>query len=78
MAYVKNPTDVGQSWRESAGDDSASVWHGFDGKNNGRDKFFPSTTLPNDPDALVSAGEDATSGNRLLAGVYGENKDKKL
>ena len=72
MAYIKNPTDVGQGWRESAANDSASVWHGFDSKNNGKDKFFKSETLPNDPEALASAGVNATSGNRFLAGVYGE------
>ena len=78
MAYRKNPSDNDQSWLESASDNSAARWHGFDGNNNGKDKFFPSATLPNDPAALISAGVDATSGNRMLAGVYGENKDEKL
>jgi hypothetical protein len=72
MGYIKNPSDNGQSWRESAANDSASVWHGFDNKNNGKDKFFKSETLPNDPDALVAAGVTASSGDRLLAGVYGD------
>ena len=58
MAYVKNPSDVGQSWRESAANDSASRWHGFDNKNNGKDKIFTADT----------------SGSRMLAGVYGEFK----
>jgi hypothetical protein len=72
MGYIKNPSDNGQSWRESAADNSAIRWHGFDSKNNGKDKFFKSETLPNDPDALVAAGVNASSGDRLLAGVYGD------
>ncbi len=72
MAYIKNPSDNGQYWRESASNDSAVRWHGFDSKNNGKDKFFKSDTLPNDPDELLSKGLSASNGNRLLAGVYGE------
>jgi hypothetical protein len=71
MGYIKNPSDNGQSWRESAANDSASIWHGFDSKNNGKDKFFKSETLPNGTKALSESGSIASSGNRLLAGVYG-------
>jgi hypothetical protein len=72
MGYIKNPSDNGQFWRESAANDSASVWHGFDSKNNGKDKFFKSETLPNDPKSLIASGAIASSGDRFLAGVYGD------
>jgi hypothetical protein len=72
MGYIKNPSDNGQFWRESAANDSASIWHGFDSKNNGKDKFFKSETLPNDPAALSAAGVNASNGDRFLAGVYGD------
>jgi hypothetical protein len=72
MGYIKNPSDNGQFWRESAANDSASVWHGFDSKNNGKDKFFKSETLPNNTKALSESGSIASSGNRLIAGVYGD------
>jgi hypothetical protein len=72
MGYIKNPSDNGQFWRESAANDSASVWHGFDSKNNGKDKFFKSETLPNNPDTLKETGTVSSSGDRLLAGVYGD------
>ncbi len=72
MAYRKNPSDNDQSWLESAANDSASRWHGFDNKNNGKDKFFKADILPNDPDVLIVEGAIASNGSRFLAGVYGE------
>ena len=72
MAYIKNPTDSGQGWRESASNDSASRWHGFDHLNNGKDKFFKADILPNDPEVLLREGSQSSNGNRLVAGVYGE------
>jgi len=64
MDYRKNPSDNDQSWLESSADNSAIRWHGFDNLNNGKDKFFKADILPNNPN----------SGNRMLAGVYGEHK----
>jgi hypothetical protein len=72
MAYIKNPSDSGQSWRESAANDSAIRWHGFDNKNNGKDKFFKADVLPNDPNVIIPEGSQASNGDRFLAGVYGE------
>jgi hypothetical protein len=72
MAYIKNPSDSGQGWRESANDDSASPWHGFNNKNEGETKFFKADVLPNDPKVLLEEGALASNGSRFLAGVYGE------
>ncbi len=72
MAYIKNPTDIGQGWRESAANDSASPYHGFNNKNEGENKFFKADVLPNDPVVLLRESSQASNGNRFLAGVYGE------
>ena len=72
MAYIKNPTDIGQGWRESVENDSAIPYHGFNNKNEGETKFFKADTLPNDPTALIREGSPSSNGSRFLAGVYGE------
>ena len=69
--YRKNPSDNDQHWLESAANDSAIRWHGFDHLNQGEDKFFPANGLPNNPDALIAAGV-SNGPERLRAGVSSE------